>query len=722
MASALLSHIQEGQRSREMITENRYRFNLKRTISLAFIASLLLLLFIGLISYQRIVDLLKTSERVENTYQVMTELDDVFSTLKDAESSVRGYVITGNDSYLGAYHNVFKANESLNRLRSLAKDGSQQQKISIVTPLIRKRTVLMQRTVQLRHHGFDSAYDFVASNNGEQVMEQIRALIVQMKHDENQRLNFQNEQKTKAAERTIEILIAASIVSVLFSGFAGVVIHRDIYKREKLEQETQNVRTFLETVLENIPNMVFVKDAAHLRFVSLNKAGEQILGYSRNELLGKNDYDFFPKLDADTFTAKDREVLEKDIVIDIPDESIHSKTGDLHILHTRKTCILDSSGNPAYLLGISEDITNRWRAEKDLDSFFMLSLDMLCIAGFDGFFKRLNPAWEKFGFSLEELMSKPYADFIHPDDRAKTEAEAGKISAGASTLSFENRYVCKDGSYKWLLWNAVPLMETGLIYATARDITDRKETESQIQELNSQLNHQLEELTFLNREMESFSYSVSHDLRAPLRHILGYADLLRKSTGSSLSEKSARFLNVISDAAKQMGKLIDDLLEFSRMGRKEVHKQKVNLQSIVQDVLSESMVGLDDRKIEWKVGPLPTVEADPNLIKIVLTNLISNAVKYTGTRDRAIVEIGSESDGSEEIKFFVRDNGVGFDMKYQEKLYGVFQRLHQSEDFAGTGIGLANVKRIIHRHGGRTWAEGVVDAGATFYFTLPEGV
>lgn len=226
-------------------------------------------------------------------------------------------------------------------------------------------------------------------------------------------------------------------------------------------------------------------------------------------------------------------------------------------------------------------------------------------------------------------------------------------------------------------------------------------------------------LASINRELEAFSYSVSHDLRAPFRHIVGYAQLLKKFEGDRLTERGNRFVDTVIESAISAGQLVDDLLSFSQMGRATLTRIPVPLGVLVEDVRRSLAIDGADRRIDWRIGPLPTVSADPMMLKLALQNLLDNAIKFTRHRDPAVIEIGAE-ETDETVTVFVRDNGSGFDMTYVDKLFGVFQRLHRVEDFEGTGIGLANVKRVIERHGGEVRAEGAVDAGATFRFTLPK--
>lgn len=333
---------------------------------------------------------------------------------------------------------------------------------------------------------------------------------------------------------------------------------------------------------------------------------------------------------------------------------------------------------------------------------------------------------EMLGHAGDELTGRQVCDFLFKEDLPDLQMRAEHGEQGLSE-HFERRLRRKDGQPVWTIASGTPILDDkhhflGSI-AMFTDITDRKLAEGEVQRLNQQLEQRVAERTAqletANKELEAFSYSVSHDLRAPLRHIDGFLELLRTSLAPAPNEKSQHYMDIIASATKRMGMLIDDLLSFSRMGRQELTRARVDLGELVQNVIQEFEPETRGRVINWQVAKLPVVNGDRAMLRVALVNLISNALKFTKQRAQADIVIDCQRGNAETI-IFVRDNGAGFDMRYGSKLFNVFERLHNSGEFEGTGIGLANVHRVISRHGGRTWAEGKVDEGATFYFSLPQ--
>jgi len=367
----------------------------------------------------------------------------------------------------------------------------------------------------------------------------------------------------------------------------------------RAEQDVVRANRFLDAIIENIPDMVFVKEASGLTFTRFNRAGEELLGLKREGLIGKSDYDFFPRSEAEFFIKKDRETLAGKMLVDIPEEPIQTARGK-RWLHTKKVPILDGEGTPIYLLGISQDITERRAAQREL---------------------------------LE----------------AKEAVEAA------------------------------------------------------------------------NLELEAFSYSVAHDLRSPLRAIDGFSQALLEDYGPKLEGDGRDYLQRVRASAQHMAELIDDLLTLSRVTRAEMRRERVDVSDLARTIMARLQTVAPERRVEVVIPDGLAGSGDPGLLGVVLENLLGNAWKFTSKRKEARIEVGAtHQDGAK--AFFVRDDGAGFDMAYASRLFGVFQRLHHVNEFEGTGIGLATVQRIVKRHGGRVWATGEIDRGATFYFTLAEEV
>ncbi|MEW6400755.1 MAG: PAS domain S-box protein [Chloroflexota bacterium] len=354
----------------------------------------------------------------------------------------------------------------------------------------------------------------------------------------------------------------------------------------------------------------------------------------------------------------------------------------------------------------------------------------------DSHFLYNSPSCQRItGYTAEEFSFDPglLNRIIHPEDRElfmHHHPPPTRKQHGAENMvsdEIEVRILRADGNERYIGHVCQSVFDAQGRYlgkrGSNRDITDRKRAEKEIHKLNQELEQRVQDRTAqleaANHELEAFAYSISHDLRAPLRHIDGFIEMLQNRTRISLDDKGQHYMAVIADSARQMGKLIDDLLSFSRLGRNEMTTSQVDLAGLVDEVVREFEPETESRNVEWTISEIPMARGDRSLLKVVMTNLLSNALKFTRPREQPRIEIGAIQ-RPEETVIFVRDNGVGFDMEYVDKLFGVFHRLHREEDFEGTGIGLANVQRIIHRHGGKAWAEGRVDHGATFYFSLPK--
>jgi PAS domain S-box-containing protein len=511
----------------------------------------------------------------------------------------------------------------------------------------------------------------------------------------------------------------------------------DITERKRAEEALRESEARYRTLFTQAPDAIFLENEND-EILDVNPAACKLLGYSRDELLGMRVSD----LQSPETRGKRGKVIRGELSRhkNSPFESVDLRRDGSRVMVE----ISDSRmGDSGLVLSIVRDITERKLAEKELknahkqlERLLMFNEDLLSAIPTPVFYKDkdgrylgCNHAFSEFtGISSEQIKGKTAME-LWPGEDAKVYHEKDmELIRNPERQIYEFRVREKNGVEHPVIFAKNVFRDENKqiagIVGAFMDITERKHAEEEISKLNQELEDRVADRTAqleaANKELEAFAYSVSHDLRAPLRHINGFLELLQKRNTNTLDAQSQHFMANISDSARRMSTLIDDLLSFSRMGRQEMSKTQVDLGQLIEDVIREFRPETEGRNIMWQIGSLPLVTGDRAMLRVVLVNLISNALKFTQSRSPAEIEVGWMPGHAKEITVFVRDNGAGFDMQYADKLFGVFQRLHRVDEFEGTGIGLANVQRIINRHGGRIWAQGEVDHGATFYFSLPQ--
>ena len=531
---------------------------------------------------------------------------------------------------------------------------------------------------------------------------------------------------------------------------ANEALQKEIAERKRAESETREFNVELEervrartaelsganvalaslAAIVESSNDAIVSTDLDYRITTWNPAAQRIYGFRLEEVLGHSISILAPR----DLSGQTSELIERLKA----GEDIHSfetilvrSTGQSIQVSLSISPVKNEAGEFLGASIITRDITERKRGEEMFRLAVEAAPNAMVIVNSDGNIVLVNAQTEKlFGYRRDELIGQKVTILAPQKYRSKhpgyqsefmRQPRARAMGAGGDLYGLR-----KDGVEfpVEIGLNPIQTEQGAWVLSAIVDITERKHAEEQIALLNRDLERRVAErtaeLTAANAELESFSYSVSHDLRAPLRQVAGFSKIIAEEYGAGLTPECERYLHMVQDGAQQMGHMVDDLLDLSRIGRQMVSRRPTPLGPLIDAALAVLQPDCLNREIDWKIESLSSVEADPRLLKQVFVNLLSNALKFTRPRKPASIQVGQTTLGEDSV-IFVRDNGVGFDSKYAGKLFGVFQRLHKARDFEGNGVGLALVQRIIHKHGGRIWAEAAEDKGATFFFTIPDG-
>jgi PAS domain S-box-containing protein len=507
---------------------------------------------------------------------------------------------------------------------------------------------------------------------------------------------------------------------------------RDITERKKAEETAR----LFAAIVEDSDDAILSKNLDGV-ILTWNKGAERFYGYSSEEMVGQSVSVLMPR-ERGHELHEILDDLRRGARIEHHDTERLRKDGRRIVVTLSISPIRDARSCIVGACVIARDVTAQKQAdeaqalsEQRYRSLALATSQIVWTTDAQGKVVGDMPMWREFtAQGLEEIQGEGRFNALHPDDRERSREVWSKALKRQSFYETEYRLRRHDGEYRWMAVHGVPVLEKdGSIrewVGTCSDIQDRVQCEEEIRKLNQELEQRVvqrtAELESANRELEAFAYSVSHDLRAPLRAVDGFSRILLEEYSPQLPEQAQHYLAVTRKNALQMGALIDDLLAFSRLSRQPLRKQPIAPAELVRQVLDELRAEQEGRRVEITVGDLPPCEGDPGLLKQVLVNLLSNGLKYTRKREVAKIEVGALTQvGGQRPVYYVRDNGVGFDMRYANKLFGVFQRLHGAQEYPGTGVGLAIVQSIVHRHGGHVWAEAGVNQGATFYFVLAAG-
>jgi PAS domain S-box-containing protein len=681
-----------------------------------FGAALCILLLIGALSYQRFLQEDSDQKWVAHTQEVLEQLDAALAASSQLNDDERPFLTSPEGSYPeSTQRGASELQSHIAQIKALTADNPKQQASQARLAELVNARISLAATLGSQSDGVGALED-----KRRQLMTQIRNLFLEMRSEEEHLLRERLQRATGRARQMQAILTFGYALSLLLFAVTVYSIFREIEKRQHTEERLLHAQEQYRLLFDSNPIPVWVFDTETLSILDVNATAVDRYGYSREEFLRSKITDIRPQEDVPALLADLRS--PHDPIQDSGPWRHRKKTGELIDVQIT-SYLLTFRGKNARLV-VATDITEQKKATdalKQSEEMFRLIVSnvkdyAIIVLDPEGHVISWNGGAQRIkGYAAEEIVGKHFSVFYPREDIA-----LGKPIMELKSAREEGRFeddswrIRKDGSRFWANVVVTPLRDNagllrGFVKIT-RDVTEKRKAEQEIIQRSL-------ELEAANKELETFSYSVSHDLRAPLRGIDGFSQALQEDYQQQLDSTAKDYLQRICTATRRMGELIDDLLNLARVTRAEIYRERIDLSKLAGEVAQEIQSQEPARSVALNIAAGLEAEGDSRLLRVALQNLIGNAWKFTSKREKAQIEFGAQGVNGGEA-YFVRDNGAGFEQSYASRLFGAFQRLHTAREFPGTGIGLATVQRIIRRHGGTVWAEGTVNQGATVYFTL----